>query len=280
MIKSLRILESALFSSNRLLRKYIKMSASLEKRYFIANWKMNLTFTEVKAYMNEFLPLLNRTPIPTKEILLAPSFPYLSYLKETFVSHSISLCAQDVSSHQKGPFTGDVSGMQLKSIGVSHVIIGHSERRQHYKEDTHTLLQKCLRAWENNIIPIFCAGETLEIQENGKTLEFIDSQVSPLLNLFIEQKSLLSSCPFVIAYEPIWAIGTGKVASLPEIEEVHAFLKSLLQRLLPDYKIPILYGGSVTPQNAKELLSSPLINGFLIGGSSLSPSSFWDIIQA
>ncbi len=256
------------------------MSSSLEKRYFIANWKMNLTLEEVKTYVLDFLPLLQNISFSSKEILIAPSFPYLPLLKEYFASHSISLCAQDISSHEKGPFTGEVSSVQLKSIGVSYSIIGHSERRQHYKEETPILLQKCLRAWENGIAPIFCVGETLEIREKGKTLEFINSQVSPLLDFFKKQTTSLSGCPFLLAYEPIWAIGTGKVAALPEIEEVHASLNALLQRSSPSNKVPILYGGSVTPQNAKELLSSPLINGFLIGGSSLSPSSFMDIIQS
>lgn len=270
-------------SSNRLLKKFQKMSLSTKKRYFIANWKMNLTFEEVKSYAYDFTKSLEDVDVLSffkeKEIIIIPSFIYLTYLREILIKN-IVLGAQDISPYKKGSFTGEVSGIQLKSIGVHYVLIGHSERRQSYVEENHLLMEKCLQAWEAGLVPIFCIGESLSVREEGKTLEFILSQVSPLLSLFNNTTKPFSLCPFLIAYEPVWAIGTGKGATINDVVEVALFLKSFLQSAIGDQSVPILYGGSVTSENASEFLSNPLIDGLLVGGSSLIPDSFLNIIKA
>ncbi len=182
-------------------------------------------------------------------------------------------------SEIEGAYTGEVSAKMLKSFGVEYVILGHSERRTYFKESDEFINQKIKRAIEFNLKPIFCLGETLEERENGKTFEVVKSQLTK--GLF--GVSRLDLEKIVIAYEPVWAIGTGKTATPEQAQEVHAFLREELSKLYDSEissKIRILYGGSVKPENARDLFKQPDIDGGLIGGACLKADSFYEIILA
>ena len=180
----------------------------------------------------------------------------------------LKLCAQNCHHQDNGAFTGEVSVKMLKSIDVSSVIIGHSERRKYFNESNDILLQKIQSCFKNNLLPIFCFGETMNERKNGNFLEVIERQIS-IIKPYIKDKQEI-----VFAYEPVWAIGTGVTPLLEEIEEVHLFVK----KLFPNIKT--LYGGSLNAKNAKDILAVPHVSGALIGGASLNPVEFASIIRS
>jgi triosephosphate isomerase len=187
--------------------------------------------------------------------------------------------AQNISDKKSGAYTGEVSAEMLRSIGVMHCVIGHSERREYYNETNAMLAEKVNRCLENNIIPVFCCGESLAIRESGAQNEYVATQLKEsLFHLSAEQVAGL-----VVAYEPIWAIGTGKTATTEQAQEMHAYLRSVLSKQysqeLAD-QVPILYGGSVKAGNSKELFSCPDVDGGLVGGASLVADDFIQIIKA
>lgn len=251
----------------------------MRKKIAAANWKMNLSFQQGEKLLDEILgagiPLA-----PHQEVVFAVPFPYL-IMSNSEVAEELNyfVSAQNCSQHKSGAYTGEVSAEMLHSIGVPYCIIGHSERREYNAESNAVLAQKVDRCFEQGITPIFCCGEPLSIREAGTQNEFVAVQLKEsLFHLSAEQAAKL-----VIAYEPIWAIGTGKTASTAQAQEMHASLRSVLAAQFGEAvaaSIPILYGGSVKAANAAELFASPDVDGGLVGGASLNAAEFTAIIRA
>ena len=240
---------------------------------------MNLTFQQGEKLLDEILgagiPLA-----PHQEVVFAVPFPYLIMSRsEVEEEMNYFISSQNCSQHKSGAYTGEVSAEMLHSVGVPYCVIGHSERREYFAESNAILAEKVNRCFENDIIPIFCCGEPLAIREADTQNAFVETQLKEsLFHLSAEQAARL-----VIAYEPIWAIGTGKTASTAQAQEMHAHLRSVLAAKFGDAVanvIPILYGGSVKAANAVELFASPDVDGGLVGGASLNAVEFTAIIRA
>ena len=215
-----------------------------------------------------------------KLVVVASPFPYIHYCSTSFAKFPfMHAAAQNCSEHEQGAYTGEVSAKIIASLAVTYVIIGHSERRQYFNESDKILLQKIQQAQKQNLIPIFCCGEPLEIRENNEHFGFIRSQLENcIFHLSADEAKNL-----VIAYEPIWAIGTGKTASQEQAQEVHSFIRNEIAKKYNSEiaeGISILYGGSVNAKNAQELFSCKDIDGGLVGGASLKADEFVTIIKA
>jgi triosephosphate isomerase len=240
------------------------------------NWKMNLTREEAKDLAQKIKDGLD--PNLKHEVLLAPSFTNLETVKKVIKETKILLAAQNMFWEEKGAFTGEVSPIQLKDIGCNYVIIGHSERRNIFGETDEIINKKIKSALKNEINVIMCIGETLTERETGKTYEVLGKQLENGLKE-IDKNSILK---IVIAYEPVWAIGTGKTATPTQAEEAHMFIrekiKDLYDRDISD-KIRILYGGSVKAENIDDLMAQKNIDGVLVGGESLKADKFLRIIH-
>ena len=232
----------------------------------VANWKMNKTESEVRRFVADF----GREPSWPRnvEISLAPPYPFLAAAADS--QERWSVCAQDCSAERSGAFTGEVSAQMLSSLGCRYVLVGHSERRKYFHESEVILAFKLERARESGLAPIFCVGETLLEHEEKKTESVLARQLESLENDSPD-------APLVVAYEPVWAIGTGRHATPRQAARAAEFLSG---RLSNYRKLRILYGGSVTAENALSLAAEESINGFLVGGSSLEPSSFAAICRA
>jgi triosephosphate isomerase len=243
-----------------------------DRRALIAgNWKMHGTVQEAVDLVDTLLPNLPQTS--DRETLVAPPYPVLSAVAARLAGSPVLLSAQDVHWEDKGAFTGEVSGPMLRSVGCSHVIVGHSERRQLFGETSATVARKVRAALRNALIPILCVGETLAEREASQTLSIIETQVRE--GLTGTSRDELRSV--VIAYEPIWAIGTGQVASPIQAQEVHAAIRRFVKDIGGESVAAttrILYGGSVKPDNADELMKQPDVDGALVGGASLDADSF------
>ena len=245
---------------------------------FIAgNWKMNMLRESSQALvrgLREQLPGSDRV-----EVAVCPPNVYLQEVAAALRGSHIALGAQNMHHEKEGAFTGEVSGAMLRDIGCSHVILGHSERRQFFGETDQSVNQKVFAALSSGLTPIVCVGETLEEREAGSTQRIIDQQCrGSLARLTVEQAAKL-----VIAYEPVWAIGTGKTATPQQAEEVHAHIRSLIEQLFDRQTadgVRIQYGGSVKADNAAELLHQPNIDGALVGGASLKADGFAAIVKA
>jgi triosephosphate isomerase len=207
------------------------------------------------------------------EVLVCPTFTNLGLAQKLTDGSPISLGAQNMHFEEKGAFTGEISAKMLVDTGCKYVILGHSERRQYFKEDNEILTKKLMTAFENNLIPIFCIGETLEERNGGATFGIIENQLSPLSSFSVEQLLKL-----VIAYEPVWAIGTGLTATTEQILEVHKWIADYLNKNF-GIESMILYGGSMNAKNAAEILSTNNVSGGLIGGASLIADQFLSIIN-
>ncbi len=241
-----------------------------------ANWKMNKTRKEIDDFFDEFLRMVPYFP-SDREVAIIPPFVYISYVAEKLSGTLIAYGAQNIFYEEKGAFTGEISPIMLKDIGCDYVIIGHSERRKYFCETDEAVNKKIKKAIEHNLRPIMCIGETLEEREAGKTFEVIEKQIrGGLRDVTVTQPQ-----DFVIAYEPVWAIGTGKTATPERAEEVHEFIRKLLKDQWGSIseEIRILYGGSVKPENVAGLMEQKNINGALVGGASLDPVSFYKIIK-
>lgn len=228
------------------------------------NWKMNgdMAWTSKPS---EFAKLLPQSQRETIDVLLCPPMPFISPLKEACVASGILLGAQNCHEKKSGAHTGEVSADMLTSVGASYVIVGHSERRA-AGESSAAVMAKAKAASNSDLIPIICVGESLEQREAGKAEHIVTSQI---------KASLPDITDYVIAYEPIWAIGTGKTATSADIAQIHSVIRGLVS---PNARI--LYGGSVKPANAQEILSTPNVNGALIGGASLEMDSLAAIAKA
>lgn len=240
----------------------------MARRKIVAgNWKMNKTTSETVQFLKELKPLVESDEADV--ILCIPSISIMAAMKETEGSN-INIGAQCMYFEEKGAFTGEISPVMLEDAGVKYVIIGHSERRQYFAVTDEIVNKKVLKAFEHNIVPIICVGESLTQREQGITIEYIRQQVKiAFLGVSAEQAKTA-----VIAYEPIWAIGTGKVATTAQAEEVCKAIRDCIAELYDcdtAESIRILYGGSVTVSSAPELFAEPDIDGGLVGGASLVP---------
>ena len=242
------------------------------------NWKMNLSFEQALQLANDLNEWVANNPTSAK-VVIAPTSIYLQAIQETVDNDFITVASQDVSVAEKGAYTGDISAEQLDSIGINCAIVGHSERREYQHESDEIIAKKLEQLFAKEITPIFCIGEKLEEREADKHFEVVKTQV---LNALQPQK-VENLSKIVIAYEPVWAIGTGKTASPEQAQEIHAYIRSVLNEAFGEEianGTSILYGGSVNPANAKELFAQPDIDGGLVGGASLKVEDFTQIIAA
>jgi triosephosphate isomerase (TIM) len=249
-----------------------------ERKPIVAgNWKMHNTTSETRNLIRQIVT--KGTNVGKKcEIIVAPPFTSIACAIEEVKGSDINVAAQDLFWEDKGAFTGQISGQMIKEIGCSHVIIGHSERRQYFGETDESVNKKIGAAIRNNLIPIFCLGETLAEREAEKTFEVMKRQLTLGLGSLIIDNAM----NFIVAYEPVWAIGTGKTASPEQAQDAHAFLRKELAILRGEdfaNRTRILYGGSVKPDNAKKLIGCADIDGGLIGGASLKADDFVGIIE-
>ena len=245
------------------------------KKIVAGNWKMNMTQDESINLISE----LNQITSNDVEIKIAPSFTNLSKAILMLENSEIEVIAQNVHFEERGAFTGEISVEMLKSIGVSNVIIGHSERRKYFNETDIILSKKVKVAIDNSMKIIFCVGEELSEREKGNHFDLIKSQI--IKGLFEFSTDKIKS--IIVAYEPVWAIGTGKTAENHQIQQMHEFIRKLFKDNYGNdisNKLKILYGGSVKPNNAKEIFSLADVDGGLIGGASLNFSDFKAIVQA
>jgi len=240
-------------------------------RCVVANWKMNLGTEEARAFCEDLLIHLPADLSP--EVGIAPPFTLLHLVADLVRPKGIQVFGQNGHAEAKGAFTGEVSMPQLRDAGCSGVLLGHSERRQFFGETDTALVKKIKAAWQWDLLPLLCIGETLAERQSGKTLEVLAQQLSILAET--------GPGPLWVAYEPVWAIGTGLRAEAAQVLEAHAFIRSEIERHIAreDYQIPILYGGSVTPESFPELLAIPEVAGGLVGGASLDPHKFAALVK-
>lgn len=242
----------------------------MRRPYIAANWKMNKTIAESGAFMQAFLPLVSK--VNDVDILIAPPFPSLSRASELLKGSAVKLAGQNLHFEEKGAFTGEVSADMLLDAGCSSVIIGHSERRQYFGDTNETVNRKIRMARQKGLEVILCIGESLSEREENRTFEVLEGQLTgSLLDVSLDG--------LTIAYEPVWAIGTGKTATPQQANEVHTFIRKWLRGSRDGADdLRIQYGGSVTPDNIESLMSEPEVDGALVGGASLKPESFAKIV--
>jgi triosephosphate isomerase len=251
----------------------------VRKKILAANWKMNLTLAQGETLLNSLMAIPHELKEDQEAVFGIP-FPYLTSVKQQLSGKkNVFVAAQNCSNKRSGAYTGETSVEMLQSIGIDYVIIGHSERREYFNETNAMLAEKVNLCLEYKLKPIFCCGEALEIREAGTQNSFVENQlIESLFHLSAEQIT-----NFVIAYEPIWAIGTGKTASSEQAQEMHAHIRSVLAakygKEVAD-TISILYGGSVKAANAKEIFGQPDVDGGLVGGASLIAEEFAAIINS
>lgn len=249
----------------------------IRKKLIAGNWKMNKTPADGAALVAELVTALGKQT--DVDVVVCPPFTGLESAAKALEGSTIKLGAQNMHFEASGAFTGEVSAPMLRAIFATHVILGHSERRTLFGEQDAFINKKVLAALKNQLRPILCVGETLAEREAGTTLKVVQTQ----LEAGLEGVSKDQAATVVIAYEPVWAIGTGKVATTDQAQEVHAFIRGLLVKLYGEpvaQKVRILYGGSMKPANAPELLSQKDIDGGLIGGAALEARSFTDLVKA
>ncbi|CCG99261.1 triosephosphate isomerase [Fibrella aestuarina BUZ 2] len=251
----------------------------MRKKIVAGNWKMNKTADEGLALVSEVVNMVNAEVTGDVTVVLCPPALYLTTYKPYLTGNKLALGAQNCHEKASGAYTGEISAPMLKSIGVDYVILGHSERRQYFGETNAQLAEKVNSALENGLTPIFCCGESLEMRENGDYLGFVKAQITEsLFHLTDEQITKV-----VIAYEPIWAIGTGLTATSAQAQDMHFELRQHLAGQYGDavaQEISILYGGSANAQNAAELFAQPDVDGGLIGGASLKSRDFVTVVKA
>ena len=247
----------------------------MRSRIVAGNWKLN----GQRASAQALLAALADASLPAGvQVLVLPPLPYLAESITGFGARGLAFGAQDLDLHDAGAYTGEVSGAMLKDIGATHVLVGHSERRQYHEESSDLVAEKLLAAHRAGLVPILCVGESLHQREAGQTEWALSGQIAAVL----KRGGIEAFRGAVLAYEPVWAIGTGRTASPAQAQEVHAFLRSELRAhdaTIAD-SLPILYGGSVKAANAAELFSQPDVDGGLIGGASLVASEFLAIAAA
>ena len=250
----------------------------MRKNVVAGNWKMNTTLQEGVKLAEDVNEALKNVDAKCDVVICVP-FTHLASVNAVIDPAKLGLGAENCADHVKGAYTGEISAPMVASTGATYVILGHSERRQYYGETSETLKEKVNLALANNLTPIFCIGEVLEQRENGSYLEVVKSQIEEaLFELSAEDFSKL-----ILAYEPVWAIGTGKPATDDQAQEMHAFIRGVIAdkygKEVAD-NTSILYGGSCKPSNAKALFAKPDVDGGLIGGAALEAESFMGIVTA
>ncbi len=239
------------------------------------NWKMYKTCSEASETARHLVKLV--ADAKDVDIMIAPQFTALAPVSEVVKGSLVSLGGQNLFWEKEGAYTGEISAEMLIDAGCSHVIIGHSERRQYFGETDNTVNKKINSAIKGQLIPVFCVGETEKERESKDTFSVLDKQITKGLESFSSDQLE----KLVVAYEPVWAIGTGKTATSDQAQEVHQFLRSMLEKIFGDSfskTIRILYGGSVKPENIAELMAMPDIDGALVGGASLDAETFSKIV--
>ncbi len=241
------------------------------KKLIAGNWKMNTTKAEALALASAL-----KTKLPKAaanfDLVISPPAIWLTSVADAVKDSGVQVGAQDGHTQEKGAYTGNIAAPMIKEAGAAYVIVGHSERRQHHQEDNATVKAKAEASIKNGLIPIVCVGEVEAEREAGKQNDVVGKQLA---------ESLPNTGHYVVAYEPVWAIGTGKTASAQDVKDMHAFIRAeLAKKLDRPETVAILYGGSVKASNAKEILSTPNVDGVLVGGASLQADEFWAIAQA
>ncbi len=246
----------------------------MRRKWVGGNWKMHGS----RAMASELAAAIVNAPAAGVDIALFPPFPYLQEVCAGCAGSAVAVGGQDVSEHEGGAFTGEVSAAMLRDVGCSHVLVGHSERRAYHRESDALIASKVVQALAHELVPVLCVGETLEQREAGETAAVVSRQ----LGAVVARCGIAAFERMVIAYEPVWAIGTGLCATTGQAQEVHALLRS--QLTTDDARIAgsirIVYGGSVKPGNAAELFAQPDIDGGLIGGAALKAADFLSICAA
>ena len=259
-------------------RKGIRENRKMEKQrklIIAGNWKMNKTAAEGVALVTELKERVAQ--VNQVDIVVCPPFTALSEVSKALQGSNIRLGAQNMNENDDGAYTGEISARMLQEFGVEYVILGHSERRTYQKETDELISKKAQKAHAAGLKPIICVGETLEQRERGETEQVLDRQVRGSLAGLTPEQMLQT----IIAYEPVWAIGTGRNATPEQAQEAHAFIRKLLAELFGQevaQRVRIQYGGSVKPANARDLMSQPDVDGALVGGASLKADSFAEII--
>jgi triosephosphate isomerase len=247
----------------------------MRRKIVAGNWKLHGSRQFATDLVSDLVASL---PVDGVEVVILPPLPYLGELVEAFEGRAIAFGSQDVSSNEKGAYTGEVSAAMLAEVGARFGLVGHSERRQYHNETSELVARKFAAALHAGLAPVLCVGETLEQREAGQTEQVIAAQLAPVL-------ALVGPAGFqhaVVAYEPVWAIGTGRTASKEQAQQVHAFIRGEVAKLdarIAD-SLPILYGGSVKPDNAGGLFAQPDVDGGLVGGASLVAADFLAIATA
>ncbi len=247
------------------------------KKLIAGNWKMNKSSADGVALVRDIVIAVGKQA--DVEVVVCPPFTAVEAVGKAIEGSNVKLGAQNMHSEASGAFTGEISAPMLRAIFATHVILGHSERRTLFGETDEVVNRKVLSALKNQLRPIFCVGEALSERESGSTLKVVQTQMERGL----EGVNKDQAPTVIVAYEPVWAIGTGKVATTEQAQEVHAFIRGLLAKLFTDpvaQKVRILYGGSMKPANAPELLAQKDIDGGLIGGASLEARSFVELVTA
>jgi len=251
----------------------------MRRRIVAGNWKMNTTVNEGIQLVNEVNSLLKESVTET-EVVVAPPFTHLAAIAEVIAGTEsrVALSAQNCAAYESGAYTGEVSAKMLAALGCKYVIIGHSERREYFLESNQVLLAKIKLVLSNGMSPIFCIGERLEERESNSHIDVVAGQLKEVL--FNLNESDVKN--IVLAYEPVWAIGTGKTATSEQAEEMHAFIREIIAQKFPGTapSVPILYGGSCKPSNAAEIFAKENVDGGLIGGASLVAGDFISIVKS
>lgn len=251
----------------------------MRKKIVAGNWKMNKTFTEAENLLFDIADMLSDTRPENVEVVVCPPAIYLELASDIAQQNDFSCGAQNVSQFDPGAYTGELSAEMIKSAGVKYVIVGHSERRTYFGEKDDVIALKIEKALKHELIPIYCCGEVLQEREENRHFEVVAEQV----NLAVCHLPDHEARKIVIAYEPVWAIGTGRTATPSQAQEMHAFIRSILAKHYGDetaQNISILYGGSCNPGNAAELFEQPDVDGGLIGGASLKADDFVKIVNS
>lgn len=250
----------------------------MRKKIVAGNWKMNTTPKEGLSLANDVKNLSSSVPADV-ELIIAPPFTHIPQIASAMLQSKVQVAAQDCAAWEQGAYTGEVSARMIAESDATHVIIGHSERREYFTESNQTLLNKTLMALQHNLTPIFCCGEVLEERDANKHFDVVEQQVAEVLNKLTPQQFE----KVIIAYEPVWAIGTGKTATPEQAQEMHAHIRQVIGKKFgveAANSTSILYGGSCKPDNAQELFANPDVDGGLIGGAALKAEDFIAIAQS
>ena len=252
----------------------------MRPKIIAANWKMHKTRAEARDFVKHLTALIGDLP-EHLQLLIIPPYTALETTHQAIISENLKNCslgAQNIHPETHGAFTGEISAAMLKDVGVKTVLIGHSERRTLFGENDDFLLKKVIRCLSENLTPMLCVGETLQQRDDGATNDVLARQIRAVFSAIDPE----NAARVQIAYEPVWAIGTGRTATPGQAREAHGWIRQQLADICPNaaHKIPILYGGSVKPDNAREILQQQDVDGALIGGASLQPDSFAAIAKA